>query len=187
VQNDLPSYSIFHGWVEQGGCNTGVFPALNLKTDIMASVNSITLLGRVGKDPETRQLNGGKKVCNLTVATSETFKDKDGNKKEATQWHQVTAWGATADIIEKYVHKGDQLYVQGQLIYEQWEDKDGVKHTTAKIRAGQVVLLGSKKPDNMSQPTNEAISEPTNNETGDDLPFIITILLAVGTLLPFMI
>lgn len=129
------------------------------------SINIISLLGRVGKDPSVRSLNNGTKVASVTVATTENWKDKDGNKKESMQWHTVEAWGSLADILEKYVKKGDQLYVSGKMVYDQYE-KDGVKHTTAKVKAENVVLLGGKKSENAP-----ADPQPSDNDNGDDLPF----------------
>lgn len=138
----------------------------------MASINLITLLGRVGKDPEVRHLDSGSTVANFTLATSEMYKDKaSGEKKEITQWHNVVCWGATAEIAEKYVQKGDQLYVSGKLVYEQYE-KDGVKHTVAKIKVEKLVLLGSGKKseskpmDTPPPPIDQQFDEPT-----DDMPF----------------
>ena len=154
----------------------------------MASINHITLLGRVGKDPDVGHLESGSTVANFTVATSETWKDKSGEKKESTQWHSVTCWGATAEIAEKYVHKGDQICVIGKLQYDQYE-KEGVKPTVAKIKVDQLVLLGGNKKSEPKQDFNNPpapIDEQGSGDTGDDLPFVITILIAVGGLLPYL-
>ena len=138
----------------------------------MASINHITILGRCGKDPEVRHLESGSTVTNFTVATSETWKDKSGEKKESTQWHQVTCWGATAEIAEKYVHKGDQICVIGKLQYDQYE-KEGVKHTVAKIKVDQLVLLGGNKKAEPKEDFNSPPAPIDEQGSGDDdqLPF----------------
>ena len=89
------------------------------------SVNKVILLGRVGKEPEIRQV-GDNKVANFSIATSEKFKDKAGNKVENTEWHNVVFWGKQAELIEQYVHKGDELYIEGSIKTETYE-KDGEK------------------------------------------------------------
>lgn len=134
-------------------------------------LNLITLIGRVGKDPDIRHFENNS-VANFSLATTETYKDKQGNKKEETQWHNCVAWGKTAEIVEKYVHKGDQLYISGKLVYEQYE-KDNVKHTVAKIRIDKLVLLGGKPGNKKSENESEIpppISEQ-NDEPTDETPF----------------
>lgn len=133
------------------------------------SINNVTLIGRCGQDPQVKRLDSGSVVANFTVATSETWKDKSGEKKESTQWHNITCWGAVAEIAEKYVHKGDQLCVIGRLQYEQYE-KEGVRHTIARIKADNLVLLGSKKHDQVTSNAPQAINEPID-EPDNDLPF----------------
>ena len=135
----------------------------------MSSVNVISLLGRVGKDPEVRNFDNGGSVANFTMATTETWKDKSGEKKESTQWHNIECWGAVAGIAEKYVHKGDQLFISGKLVYDQYE-KEGVKRTTAKIRVDNLVLIGNKKSENRQSEIPPPISEQ-NDEPSGDLPF----------------
>lgn len=150
------------------------------------SLNITSLLGRIGKDPEVRHLGSGSTVANFTIATTETYKDKAGNKKEETQWHSCVAWGKTAEIAEKYVQKGDQLYVSGKLVYEQYE-KDGVKHTVAKIKVEKLVLLGSGKKseskpmDTPPPPIDQQFDEPT-----DEMPFIVTLFITVSGLMPYL-
>ena len=126
-------------------------------------------LGRVGKDPDVRHLDSGVSVANFTLATTETWKDKSGEKKESTQWHNIVCWGATADIAEKYVHKGDLLYVSGKLVYEQYE-KEGQKHTIAKIKVDNLVLLGNKKSENRQSEIPPPLDQQ-DNEPGGNLPF----------------
>lgn len=136
----------------------------------MSSVNQIILLGRVGKDPEVRRLESGSVVANFTLATSETWKDKSGEKKEQTQWHNCTAWGNTAEIAEKYVHKGDLLFVSGKMVYEQYE-KDGVRHTVAKVNVSNITLLGNKKSESRPAEAEPSQSDYAPEETEDHVPF----------------
>lgn len=107
------------------------------------SVNKVILVGRVGENPELKDLSGSK-VVNFSLATSEKFKDKNGEKKENTEWHRVTAWGALAEIIAKYATKGQQLYVEGKIQTRTYDDKDGVKKYSTEIVAKEITLLGSK-------------------------------------------
>jgi single-strand DNA-binding protein len=113
----------------------------------MASVNRVILIGNLGRDPEVRYLPSGDPVANFSLATTETWKDKSGQKKEDTQWHQVEVWGKTAEIVKEYCHKGKQIYIEGSIRYDEWTDKDGVKKNRAKIKVGpggRLVLLGSR-------------------------------------------
>ncbi len=109
--------------------------------------NNVKLIGRLGQDPEVRELEKGKKVASFSMATSEVYTDKAGNKQENTQWHNIVAWGSLAELAEKYMKKGREVAVDGRLTYRQWEDKNGSKHNTAEIVANEILLLGAK-PDN---------------------------------------
>jgi len=137
----------------------------------MASINVCSLLGRVGRDPEVKHLDSGNAVANFTVATSETFKDKQGNKQETVEWHNVVAWGKTAEIVEKYVQKGDLIFVTGKIHYDSYQDKDGNKRSTTKIQAQQVVLLGNKRSNNEDVPAKLEDQQSAEPETEGDLPF----------------
>ncbi|MGE0698023.1 MAG: single-stranded DNA-binding protein [Hyphomicrobiaceae bacterium] len=115
----------------------------------MAGINKVIVLGRVGKDPVIRSLQSGDKVANLSMATSEEWKDKaTGEKKEKTEWHSVTVWGPLANVVEQYVKKGDMLYVQGKLQTRKWQDQSGNdRYTTEVVLQGfgaELQLLGSK-------------------------------------------
>lgn len=119
-------------------------------------VNKAQLIGNVGADPEVKPLNNGGKVANFRVATSETFKDKDGNRQEKTEWHRIVAFGNVADIIEKYVRKGNQIFVEGKIQTRDWEDKDKNKRQTTEILAQTVRMLGKKSSD-----SNGTVAEAT--------------------------
>lgn len=114
------------------------------------SLNKVMLIGNVGKDPEIRYVenaSGATKVASLTLATTERYKDRNGESKENTEWHNLVAWRGTADIIEKYVKKGSQIYVEGRLRTRSWSDANGVKKYTTEILVDTLQLLG-KKSDN---------------------------------------
>lgn len=107
----------------------------------MSSLNKVMLIGNVGKDPEVTTFDGGNKVAKFTLATSERYTDKSGQKQEKTEWHNIVAWGNQAEVIEKYVTKGKQLYIEGQITSRQWE-QDGVKRYATDIKLNSFVFLG---------------------------------------------
>src|SRR6056297_1477500 len=96
-------------------------------------VNEIHLIGNLGKDPEAKHLDGGNMVANLAVATSKKYKNKSGERVESTQWHSVVVWRRLAEIAEKYLRKGDTIYIKGELIYDKYQDKDGNDRIKAKV------------------------------------------------------
>ena len=122
------------------------------------SVNRVFLLGRVGKDVEVRDINGTK-CATFTLATSEKYKDRNGEVKELTEWHNIVAWRQTADICEKYVKKGDQLFVEGRIKSRTWETERGEKRYATDIVADKVELLG-KPQATQSQPTQSQPTQP---------------------------
>lgn len=109
----------------------------------MASLNKVILICNVGADPEIRNANGAK-VASFRVATTERYKDRDGNQKEQTEWHNISAWRNAADVIEKYAHKGSQLYIEGKLHNREWTDQQGNKRYTTEVVADNIQLLGPK-------------------------------------------
>lgn len=137
----------------------------------MSSVNSVTILGRLGKDPEIRVMESGKKVASFTVATSESYKDKNGKKVEQTEWHNVSFWGAICDTIEKYLKKGNQIYVEGKLRTRSYEDKGGVKKYTTEIIGNKMVMLGGGKSEDNKQAQEYQFAESSSSDEMDDLPF----------------
>jgi single-strand DNA-binding protein len=132
----------------------------------MSGVNKVILLGRLGKDPEIRVLEGGRKVANFTLATSESYKDKNGNKQEATEWHNCVFWGPIVEVIEKYVKKGQQLCVDGKLRTRSYEDKEGVKKYVTEILGNSLHMFGKGN----NEPAQEAEVVSTEQDE-DDLPF----------------
>jgi single-strand DNA-binding protein len=147
----------------------------------MSGVNKVILVGRLGKDPEVRNLENGATVANFTIATSESYKDKTtGEKKEITEWHNIVLWRGLAEISQKYLHKGDMVYIEGKLRTRSWE-KEGVTRYTTEIIADNMTMLStgrggsnSSSGEYGSRSTERATSEsfsPPADSGSDDLPF----------------
>ena len=155
-------------------------------------INKVILVGNVGIDPEVRTTESGVKVARVRLATSERYVDKQsGERKELTEWHTITLWRGLADIVDRYVHKGSQLYIEGRLRTREWVDKDQVKRYTTEILADNMQLLGSRGDSNNAAalapaaPAAPAYQQPaqsyqapvapaaipTAQEDPDDLPF----------------
>ena len=148
----------------------------------MSGVNKVILVGRLGKDPEVRNLDNGVAVANFTMATSETYKDRTtGEKKETTEWHNIVLWRGLAEVSQKYLHKGDLVYIEGKLRTRSWE-KEGVTRYTTEIIADNMTMLGSRggggtggsgsdySSRSAERTPSESYSAPSDNST-DDLPF----------------
>ncbi len=143
----------------------------------MSGVNKVILLGHVGKDPEIRHLENGVTVANFSLATSESYKNKEGTKVESTEWHNIVMWRGIAEVAEKYVRKGTQLYLEGKIKTKSYEDKAGVKKYTTEIHADTMNLIGRKPEENgksfkqeeTASEVNESFSAP--NKFTDGLPF----------------
>jgi single-strand DNA-binding protein len=103
--------------------------------------NKVQLIGHVGQEPEIKTFDGGKKVANLTIATNEVYYKENGDKVENTEWHRVSAWGKTADIIEKYVTKGKEIAIEGKLTHRSYDDKDGNKRYITEVMVNELVLM----------------------------------------------
>ena len=114
----------------------------------MASVNKVILIGNLGRDPEIRYTQSGEPIANFTLATNEVWNDKSGQRQERTEWHRVEVFGKTAQVVRDYLTKGRQVYLEGQIRYEEWTDKDGNKRNTTRIRVSgpgsRLVLLGGR-------------------------------------------
>lgn len=125
----------------------------------MASVNKVIIVGNLGRDPETRYLPSGEAVTNISVATTDTWKDKtSGEKKELTEWHRVAFFGRLAEIAGEYLKKGSQVYVEGSLRTRKWQDKEGKDRYTTEIRADVMQMLGSRA--GAGEPRGEPRGEP---------------------------
>jgi len=133
-------------------------------------INKAIIVGTAGKDPEIRHMADGRAVVNLSLATSEQWKDKaTGEKKEATEWHRVTFYGKPAEVIAQYVKKGSQLYVEGKLQTRKWQDKEGNDRYTTEIIGRDFQFIGGK-PESKQEQTRPA-AEPASNNFDDDVPF----------------
>ena len=156
----------------------------------MAGLNKVLLIGNVGGDPEIRTLPSGAKVANFSLATTESYTDKTGQKQSQTEWHRIEIWEGLANVVEQYVKKGDPLYIEGKIKNEKWTDQNGQEKTGIRIRANSMQMLGGRPSSgsnsaqessrntygNQDNPnTNKKPSEPASQMiTGsdeDDLPF----------------
>ena len=147
----------------------------------MASVNKVILVGNLGKDPEVRYTPSGDQIANITIATTDTWKDKQtGEKKEATEWHRVVFFGKLAEIAGQYLKKGRQIYIEGALRTRKWQDKEGVDRYTTEIVTSEMKMLGSKPEGAPATAPAPTASEPRPatapaagnfNDFEDDIPF----------------
>jgi len=108
------------------------------------SVNKVILVGRLGRDPETRFTGGGQAVANFSVATDETYKDKNGERQKRTEWHKIVVWGKQAEIAQQYLKKGSLIFIEGRIQSREWQDKEGQKRTSFEIVASNFRMLGGK-------------------------------------------
>lgn len=120
------------------------------------SLNKVMLIGRLGQDPELKQVSAGNPVCNFSIATSENWTDKSGQKQEKTEWHRIVVWGKLAELCQQYLTKGRQAYVEGRLQTRSWEDKEGQKRYTTEILANTVQFLGSTAQPGQGMNANDA-------------------------------
>jgi len=155
----------------------------------MAGVNKAILVGNLGRDPELRQTPSGQSVCNFTLATSESWMDRNGERVERTEWHRIVAWGKTGELCAQYLSKGRTVYVEGRIQTREWEDKDGNKRYTTEINAQTVNFIGPRAGgggddrsgggfgtgDRSTDSGTGMGSSPSANDSGppmdDDIPF----------------
>ena len=149
----------------------------------MAGVNKVILLGNVGQDPEMRYTPAGKAIASFSVATSERYKDKDGNTQERTEWHRVTLFGRQAEIAGEYLRKGSQVYIEGRIQTEKYTDKEGVERYVTKIIGDRLQLLGRRSEDGDASDGHSGTSlgstcggggnpAPTNDLGEYEIPFV---------------
>jgi single-strand DNA-binding protein len=108
------------------------------------SVNKVILVGRLGRDPETRYTGGGQAVANFSVATDETYKDRNGERQKRTEWHKIVVWGKQAEIAQQYLKKGSLVFIEGRIQSREWQDKEGQKRTSFEIVASNFRMLGGR-------------------------------------------
>jgi len=149
----------------------------------MGSVNKAILVGNLGRDAEMRFTSGGTPVATVSLATTERFTDRDGQKREDTQWHRIVIWGKTAESLHEYLTKGKQIYVEGRIQTRDWTDKEGKQNKTTEIRADRIVLLGGGgggAGGGAGRPSRERYAEsgepagdmaPVDAPHDDDIPF----------------
>lgn len=145
----------------------------------MSSLNKVQLIGNLGRDPEIRYTNDNRAIANLTIATTESWNDKKGGRQDKTEWHRVVVFGKLAEVIEKYVKKGDKVYFEGKLQTRQWTDKDGQERYTTEIVVdsfgGQMVMLGKNGGESSSFDSAPESSSTTSMsqepDFDDDIPF----------------
>lgn len=136
-------------------------------------MNKAILIGNLGKDPEVKQLDGGSKLAKFSIATSNKYKNKAGETVTETTWHSIIVWGKLADVVEKYLKKGDKVCVRGRIDNRSYTDKEGVKRYTTEINCDELEFLTTKPAaNNQQQQTTTSNQQPQNlGEQNDDLPF----------------
>lgn len=145
----------------------------------MAGVNKVILIGNLGKDPEVRNLENNVKVVRFPLATTETYRDRSGNRTDRTEWHNVVLWRGLADVAESYLSKGSRIYLEGRIRYRQWDDKDGNKRYITEVEGENMLMLdrkgdtgtgGGGETDDRQQPDDNDLDNATGGPD-DDLPF----------------
>jgi len=140
----------------------------------MASVNKVILIGNLGRDPELRYTKSGQAVANFSLATSDSFTNREGTREERTEWHRIVAWAKTAELCAKWLHKGRTVYIEGQLRTRDWEDKDGNKRQTTEVHAQTVQFLGAPGEGRGERGPRGGANEgggPEEPPSHDDIPF----------------
>ena len=145
----------------------------------MGSVNKVILVGNLGRDAELRYTPGGAAVAKFSIATTEMWNDKSGQRQERTEWHNIDLWGKQAETLSEYLVKGKQVYIEGRLQTDEYTDKEGVKRKSTKVRCDRVVLLGGGgggRPQRQAAAAGasehmEPMGEPVTELTDDDIPF----------------
>jgi len=133
----------------------------------MSGVNKVILIGNLGKDPDIRYLDNGVAVANFSLATTENYKNKQGERVSQTEWHNVVLWRGLAEIAEKFLKKGSSVYIEGKIKTRKWEDKDGKTRYNTEILTDNMTMLGGKK----LQEDSSLSASSTSVDTPDDLPF----------------
>jgi single-strand DNA-binding protein len=142
----------------------------------MSGINKVILVGNLGKDPEVRHLEGGTAVAKFPLATTESYKNKEGQRISQTEWHNIVVWRGLAEVAGKYLNKGMQVYIEGKIKNRSWDDKDGNKRYITEIVADNMTILGRRddtggatSESNTGTQTSEA--QPSHANESDDLPF----------------
>lgn len=134
------------------------------------SVNKAILVGNLGGEPEVRSTTAGKRVASFSIATSRQWTSAAGVKQDATQWHKCVVWGKLSDVVEKYVKKGDRLYVEGEIEYRNWQDKDGQTKYATEINVRDLVMLGGKNEDAARPTSSKVAAGALSTKSDEDFP-----------------
>lgn len=134
-------------------------------------LNKVILIGRLGRDPETRYMPNGEAVCNFSVATSESWKDSNGQKQERSEWHNVTMYRKLAEIAGEYLTKGSQVYLEGRIQSRKYQGKDGIERTAYEIIANEMKMLGGNSQATQEQPKRQQAPAAPVEDIDDDVPF----------------
>lgn len=140
----------------------------------MAGLNKVILIGNLGRDPELRYTANGQPVASFTLATTESWTNRNGEREQRTEWHRIVTWGKLAETCSEYMAKGKQVYVEGRLQTREWEDREGNKRYTTEIVANQMQMLGRRGesgPSGPSEPGSEPDGPPPGPSGDDDIPF----------------
>ena len=137
----------------------------------MSGINKVILVGNLGKNPEIRTLENGGKKANFSLATTEVYKDKNGQKVSLTEWHNIVCWRRLAEIAEQYLEKGKQIYLEGKIRTRSWEDNGVKKYITEIVADTFTMLNGAMKPEEQSAPPAMPEAPPASADYEDDLPF----------------
>jgi single-strand DNA-binding protein len=129
------------------------------------SVNKVILVGRLGRDPETRYTSSGQAVCNFTLATDETYKDRAGERQKRTEWHRIVVWSKLAEIAQQYLRKGSLVYIEGRIQTRQWDDREGQKRTSVEIVANNFRMLGGR-----AEAAAAGVGAPAGGDQGEPIP-----------------
>lgn len=136
-------------------------------------LNKVMVIGHLGRDPEMRYTPSGRPVTTFTIAVSRSWNTADGERRSETEWFNIVAWGNLAEICKQYLHKGQQVYIEGRLQTRQWEDKEGQKHKNVEVVANEMMMLGDRRDNNKksddSDVNDDDLSEPMVDE--DEFPF----------------
>ena len=134
-------------------------------------MNKAMVIGNLGSDPEVRYTQNETPVATFSVASTERWKDSDGNKQEHTEWHRVVAWGKLAEICGEHLHKGDKVFIEGKLRTRKWEDQEGTTRYTTEINARELEMLGGRQEGAGSPPDGNTVGENVEPPMPDDVPF----------------
>jgi single-strand DNA-binding protein len=139
----------------------------------MGSMNKVILIGNLGRDPELKMTPGGQALCRFSIATTESWKDAQGQRQSKTEWHNIVAWGKQAEVAEKYLRKGQQVMVEGRLQYREYQDQQGNKKTATDIRLDNMVMLGGGegRGGREEEPQAPPAAAPQGAGYDDDIPF----------------